>query len=100
MTAIFPPFPILPLRVSTIQLVDQFLVADEFKLRYIMFAQAFGLIYIVFSIGWYYLAPKEDRLIYVIIDWGDNTLGACIYGIVCILVLGPLFGLLHVGIYR
>ncbi|CBJ25727.1 conserved unknown protein [Ectocarpus siliculosus] len=81
-------------------LLDQFLVADEFKLRYILFPQAFGVIYLFFNVGWYYLAPDDDRLIYIILDWEDNTLGACIYAFGAILVGAPLFGLVHLGLFR
>lgn len=83
-----------------IQLVDQFLVADEYKLRNIIFGQVYGAIYIAFNVGWYYLAPREDRLIYAILDWDENPLVACIYALGCVLVLGPLFGVLHYGVYR
>lgn len=86
--------------MPTIQLIDQLLVADEFKLRYVVFPQVFGVIYIIFNVVWYYLAPNEDRLIYSILDWSNNTLVACIYGVVCILVLAPFFALLHFGVYR
>lgn len=96
----FSRFPSPRLRASTIQLIDQFLIADEYKVRYVIFAQAFGVIYLVFSIGWYYIAPKEDRLLYSVLDWGNETLVACIYAVLCMLVLAPLFALLHFGVYR
>ncbi|CAN0496371.1 unnamed protein product, partial [Ectocarpus sp. 8 AP-2014] len=86
--------------VACIMLLDQFLVADEFKLRYILFPQAFGVIYLFFNLGWYYLAPDDDRLIYIILDWEDNTLGACVYAFGAILVGAPLFGLVHLGLFR
>ncbi|CAM9823947.1 unnamed protein product [Ectocarpus sp. 12 AP-2014] len=86
--------------VACIMLLDQFLVAEEFKLRDILFPQAFGVIYILFNVGWYYLAPDDDRLIYIILDWENNTLVACIYAFVAILVGAPLFGLVHLGIFR
>lgn len=98
------PFPCLcsfGARVSNIQLVDQLLVADEFKLLYIIFGQVHGAIYTAFNVGWYYLAPREDRLIYFILGWDDKPLAACIYALGRALVLGPLFGvLLYHGVYR
>ncbi|CAM9397563.1 unnamed protein product [Ectocarpus fasciculatus] len=86
--------------IACIMLLDQFLVADEFKLRYILFPQVYGVIYICFNVGWYYLAPNDDRLIYIILDWEDNTLGACIYAFGAIFVGAPLFGLVHFGLFR
>ena len=80
--------------------MDQFLIADEFKLRYVIFGQVYGGLYIAFNVGWYYLAPREDRLIYVILDWDKKPLVACIYALGCVLVLGPMFGVLHYGVYR
>lgn len=94
------PVSVLAARVSYIQLVDQLLVADEFKCRNIIFGQVYGVMYLAFNVGWYYLAPREDRLIYEILDWENKPLAACIYGLGCILVLGPLFGALHFGVYR
>lgn len=82
------------------QLVDQFLVADEFKMRYVLYAQAYGAAYLVFNILWYYLAPKDDRLIYEIIDWNNKPLVACIYGLGSLLIAAPLFTWLHYGVFR
>ena len=84
----------------TIQLLDQFLIADEFKLRTIIFGQIYGAIYIAFNVGWYYLAPREERLIYFILDWDEKPLVASIYALGCVLVLGPILGVLHYGVYR
>lgn len=92
--------PVLAARVADTQLLDQFLVADEFKVRNIIFGQVYGVIYLTFNIVWYYVAPREDRLIYAILDWENNPLMACIYGLGSILVLAPLFGVLHIRVYR
>lgn len=92
--------PSLRTTAYIIQLVDQFLVAAEFRLRYVLFGQAYGAIYLAFNVGWYYLAPKDDRLIYVIFDWQNNPLEGCIYGLGAMFVGAPLFTLLHFGVYR
>lgn len=86
--------------VSDSKLVDQVLVADEFKFRHIIFGQIYGTIYLAFNVGWYYLAPREERLIYAILDWENKPLVACIYCLGCILILAPLFAVVHLGVYR
>ena len=85
---------------GSIQLVDQFLVAAEFRHRYVFFGQVYGVIYLLFNVGWYYLAPKEDRQIYVILDWENKPLVACIYGLGLLFIGAPLFAVLHCGVYR
>jgi len=80
--------------------IDQVLIADEYKMRHVIITQVYGVVYILFNIGWYYLAPEKEKLLYDIMDWEKRTLVACIYGVVCIVILAPLFSLLHLHIYR
>lgn len=74
-------------------------MADEFKLRHVIFSQAYGVFYVVFNIIWYYVGWRE-KLLYEVLDWDNKPLVACIYAGVCILVLCPLFSLLHLFVYR
>ena len=59
----------------------------------------YGVVYVVFNIIWYYVGWRE-KLLYEVLDWDNKPLVACIYGAVCILVLCPLFALLHLFVYR
>eukprot|EP00752_Nemacystus_decipiens_P006380 g5752.t1 len=85
--------------IGPVLLIDQFLVADEFKLRHVVFSQMYGVFYIVFNIIWYYFGWRE-KLLYEVLDWDNKPLVACIYGAVCILILCPLFSLVHLVVYR
>lgn len=85
---------------ASIQVIDQVLIADEYKMRHVVITQAYGVVYILFNIGWYYLAPEEEKLLYDIMDWENRPLVAFIYAVVCILILAPLFSFLHLHIYR
>ncbi|CAM9276449.1 unnamed protein product [Hapterophycus canaliculatus] len=81
------------------QLIDQFLIADEFKMRHVIISQLYGVFYIIFNLIWYY-EGWEQKVLYKVLDWDNDPLTACIYGAVCILVLVPLFCYLHLVIYR
>lgn len=95
-----PPAPVLLSFPDGIaQLIDQFLVADEFKLRHVIFFQICGVVYIGFNIVWYYVGWQEN-ILYEVLDWDNKPLVACIYGAVCVMVLSPLFSLLHLFLYR
>lgn len=59
----------------------------------------YGVIYIVFNVIWCYVG-WEQKLLYEVLDWDNKPLVACIYGAVSILVLSPLFALLHLVVYR
>ena len=90
----------LPWVLVLIQVIDQVLIADEYKMRHVVFTQIYGVAYVAFNLLWFCYAPEKDRLLYDIMDWKRKTLVACFYGVVCILVLAPLFSLLHLHIYR
>lgn len=82
------------------KLVDQMLVADEFKLQHLFITQVYGVCYVVWTVLWYFSAPQRDRLIYDVLDWEGKTLAACLYSLATIAVLTPLFALLHFYLYR
>lgn len=63
--------------------------------------QVYGIIYVVFSIFWYYLAPEEDKYLYQnILDWETNRNQACIWVGVSLAVVVPLAALVHFGLCR
>lgn len=81
-------------------MVDQFIIAAPYRLRDIWIVEIFGLIYVGFDIIYFYSAPRGDKIIYVILDWGRNTTEALLYCFGTILVLIPLFTLVHYGLFR
>lgn len=81
-------------------MVDQFIIAAPFRLRDIWIAEIFGLLYVGFDVVYFYEAPRGDKIIYVILDWGRNTLEALLYCLGTILVLIPFFALVHYGLFR
>ena len=82
------------------QMVDQFFVASEFRLRDAWKAETVGTLYVIFNITYYCLAPPGEKLIYDILDWGRRPWKAVGYAALTLFVLIPLFTALHYGIYR
>lgn len=65
------------------------------------FVQAYGVVYVVFSIFWFYLAPEEDKYLYEgILDWDQNRQQACIWVGVSLVVVVPLAALPHFALFR
>ena len=76
-----------PLSCSHMKLVDQMLVADEYRLWHLVFTQVYGVCYVVWTVVWYFSGPQRDRLIYDVLDWQGGTLAACLYSLATIAVL-------------
>lgn len=87
--------------IAFFMLVDQMLVADEFKLKHLVISQIYGVIYIVFSIFWFYMAPEEDKYLYEnILDWEMNRVQASIWAGVGIGVVVPVAAFIHYAFHR
>ncbi|CAM9875004.1 unnamed protein product, partial [Scytosiphon promiscuus] len=87
--------------IAFFMLVDQFLSGNEFKLKHVIIAQAYGVIYLVFSILWFYTAPEAEKYLYEeFLDWENNRVNACITGAAAIGVLAPLAASVHFFVYR
>lgn len=82
------------------QVVDQLLVATEYRLRQISAVELYGVIYVAFNIIFYYSSSEDDRVIYDILDWGEGTATAIAYTVGILGVLLPLFAFLHLGVFR
>lgn len=82
------------------QLVDQMLIATRFRLRDAWMTELFSLVYVIFNIAYYFSAPRGEKIIYYILDWGRKPGLACAYTLVTLLVLVPLFDLVHYGLFR
>ncbi|CAM9518824.1 unnamed protein product [Laminaria digitata] len=83
-----------------IMLVDQLLVASRFRFRDLWKAELFAMAYLIFNISYYYIEPSGSKLIYYILDWGRNPGVAVAYSLGTLLVLIPLFALVHYGLFR
>ncbi|CBJ26343.1 conserved unknown protein [Ectocarpus siliculosus] len=87
--------------VAFFMLVDQLLIADTFKLGHMIFTQIYGLVYLAFSVIWFYKGPEDEKYLYEdTLDWGENRLQACLSGGVAVGVLVPIAGLLHLVVFR
>lgn len=63
--------------------------------------QIYGVIYIVFSIFWFYMAPEEDKYLYEnILDWEMNRVQASIWAGVGIGVVVPVAAFIHYAFHR
>lgn len=62
--------------------------------------ELFALVYLTFNILYYILAPQGAKLIYSILDWGQHFDTALTYTLVTLLVLIPLFALVHFAAFR
>lgn len=89
-----------PPRYVLTQLVDQLLVASRFRFRDLWKAELFAMAYLIFNISYYYIEPYGSKLIYYILDWGRNPGLAVAYSLGTLLVLIPLFALVHYGLFR
>lgn len=63
-------------------------------------SELFGALYITFNIIFYFTAPEEDRLLYSILDWEEEPVGAIIYTVIILGVLIPIFAVIHLGVFR
>lgn len=69
-------------------------------MKQLLAAELFGALYITFNIIFYFTAPKEDRLLYDILNWEEEPAAAVIYTVVILLVLLPMFSAIHLGVFR
>lgn len=61
----------------------------------------YSVAYIAFNIAFFFLeTDEEERVIYGILDWGENAGKAALIALGIIVVLVPVFGLLHYGVFR
>ncbi|CAM9541334.1 unnamed protein product [Ectocarpus sp. 12 AP-2014] len=87
--------------VAFFMLVDQLLIADTYKLGHMIFTQIYGLVYLAFSVFWFYKGPEDEKYLYEdTLDWDQNRLQACLSGGVAVGVLVPIAGVLHLGLFR
>ncbi|CAM9972969.1 unnamed protein product [Ascophyllum nodosum] len=85
---------------ACIMLVDQFIVATPRRLREMWISMLFATMYLLFDFIWYMEAPTGQKVIYIILDWERNLDEALLYSFGTLLVLIPIFTLVHYGIFR
>lgn len=83
-----------------VQIVDQVLVATRYPLSALWFAEIFGVAYLLFDILWDVFTPGSKGVIYAILDWDNAPVLAVLYAAVALVILVPLFVLLHHGLFR
>lgn len=83
-----------------LQIVDQMLIATPVRLVNLWTTEVFAVVYVCFNIAWFFFGPAEERVIYPILDWGNNPVEAIIVVLVACFVLEPLCALLHYGVFR
>lgn len=75
-------------------------VATEYNFKQLWASEIYGLIYVAFNVSFFYLGPEDEKVIYDILDWGEDPGTAATFAIVILLVLVPLFGFVHYGVFR
>ncbi|CAN0074964.1 unnamed protein product [Scytosiphon promiscuus] len=83
-----------------ILIIDQLLVASRFRIRHMWKTEVFATTYLVFNISYYYLASAGDKLIYIILDWGQRPWEAVGYSMLTLFLLIPVFAVLHYCLFR
>lgn len=76
------------------------LVATEYRLRQVCATEMFGVVYVVFNVIFFYTGPTDEKVIYDILDWGGDPGKASAFVVVILVVLVPLFGLAHFGVFK
>lgn len=61
---------------------------------------SYGVAYIIFNVVWFLNSPENSRVIYNILDWGDDLGAAIIAAALILFALVPIFGLVHYGVFR
>lgn len=85
---------------ETRQILDQFLVASEFKMKYAWLALYFFVVYLFFNLAYYYEAAEVDRVTFEVFDWEEDPDRACLWLFLILAFLIPLFSGAHYFVYR
>lgn len=82
------------------QAIDQLLVATKFERKQMVASFAFSVTYVAFNIVWFLTAPKDERVIYSVMDWSDSIGNSALTALIIIFVLVPLAGVIHYCVFR
>ena len=81
-------------------MVDQFLIASEFKIGFAWMGLYFFVVYIFYNVIYYYEHNGEDRLSFEVFDWDPEPGKACLWVFLILAFFVPGFTAFHVFIYR
>ena len=81
-------------------MVDQFLIASEFKIGFAWMGLYFFVIYIFYNVIYYYEHNEEDRVSFEVFDWDPEPGKACLWVFLILAFFVPGFTAFHVFIYR
>ncbi|CAM9418032.1 unnamed protein product [Discosporangium mesarthrocarpum] len=83
-------------------IIDNLLVAMEYRLEYVWPASLFIIMYTGFNIAWYYITPRKNgnHIIYDQVQWDEEPVRASEIVIGIFFVLVPIFHVFHFIVYR
>lgn len=81
-------------------MVDQFLIASEFKIGFAWMGFYFFVIYIFYNVIYYYEHNEEDRISFEVFDWEPEPGKACLWVFLILAFFVPGFTAFHVFVYR
>lgn len=88
------------LSVMARQAIDQLLVATKFERKQMVASFVFSVTYVTFNIVWFLTAPKDERVIYSVMDWGDSVGNSAATALIIVFVLVPIAGVIHYCVFR
>eukprot|EP00752_Nemacystus_decipiens_P006378 g5750.t1 len=86
--------------LAGLMIVDQFLIASEFKIGFAWMGLYFFVIYIFYNVIYYYEHNEEDRVSFEVFDWDPEPGKACLWVFLILAFFVPGFTAFHVFIYR
>lgn len=81
-------------------MVDQFLIASEFKIGFAWMGLYFFIVYIFYNVIYYYEHNEEDRVSFEVFDWDPEPGKACLWVFLILTFFVPGFTAFHVFVYR
>ena len=81
-------------------MVDQFLIASEYKIKYAWLGIYYFVVYIFFNVGYYYNTTGGDRLTYEVFDWAVDPGKGCLWVFLILAFFVPGFSSFHYFVYR
>lgn len=86
--------------LPTYQVVDMFLIASEYKIKYAWLGVYYFVVYIFFNVGYYYNTDGDDRLTYDVFDWDAHPGKGCLWVFLILAFFVPGFSSFHYFVYR
>lgn len=90
----------MPNRFDTKQVIDQFLIASEMKIKFAWMGIYFFVVYIFYNVIYYYEHNEEDRVSFEVFDWAPSPGKGCLWVFLILAFFVPGFTAFHVFVYR